>query len=1053
MLASNDTQLKLYDEPPGGFKKRRLQNACDMCKKVKILSDSSKMPGFICSNCKAFNCECTHSSSNVKKKKTTLVNTISPTAAGEPASNNDPFTGSTLKLSGDTFTFAKRQISVILDTPSYHVPMDDHTFLLRLLTEIAAYARSLETALSDSSTRPSRSPSPVPTHSLNSSINPSHPKDPLSLYSEPSYQGHGTSPGSSSDNQDSIDLHLGLIDIELADNVKKLELDASRDSFFGGSSQLALMKTAIKIKEEYSTNSRNSNDLDGGAASIPHEGRKVDLEKKSLSPPSSINACNNPKKRPAFWNVHPWQHLATQTSLPELEFPPPSLLDSLVNYYFIKRNRMLPLLHRPTFQQGLDTHLHRRDRAFGELVLSVCAIGARYSRDERVYDGRASKNSEEREHSIGWKYINQIGSMEEFMPQSALYKVQTICNLIVFLSTTSMQRPIWALLAIGVRHAQAVGAHRRTFLGTKPSVKQELWKRAFWALVFLDSFTSAYLGRPKATDPAEYDLDLPIECDDEYWEHPDPDKAFKQPTGHPSSVVHWTTLLKLVDILAFAQRSLYSVKKPPELWSSSNSWASSWDQKVLVELDFALNIWVDNIPDHLRWDPHREDPLFFDQSCLLYSTYYFVQIHAHRPFIRPGTMSPWSPQEQRQRRSGISYPSLAVCANAARSCLHLLDLHSRRSGGASPISLSSTSSSDSTLSDPLPTPLTTFPVAIFNSAIMILMNLWTGKRLGMTVDPRRELQDVDRCLEMLRGYEKFQQNAGRLYDIINDLISVSSANSQRAEIKFQSVPSSGSISSRKRSRDTEVERGVLNQCAMFSDKAPLINLSSNPHATSSPEYQSSLRQPSVEAQQMRYSTLNSAPSSFSSPSFSLQTSLVHPPSSYCDNSIPISSVEHTAYLDHVLHGQHSLFGLPLHTEDLGRLPVLLGTDDQFSIQKPSINYNNFKSHSNSIPISTHSDEYYASNFDAGLGDQSSNVNDGVESLALETDFRNDQQWQTWCAQTAPSNQPPECHVRSQLQDPFVNMFNPTPTREGWYDWGMYMANVDELLRSVDSGYS
>ncbi|KAJ3982876.1 hypothetical protein F5890DRAFT_1475810 [Lentinula detonsa] len=41
--------------PAGGFKKRRLANACDICRSKNYLQgDSAKMPGNICSNCRAF---------------------------------------------------------------------------------------------------------------------------------------------------------------------------------------------------------------------------------------------------------------------------------------------------------------------------------------------------------------------------------------------------------------------------------------------------------------------------------------------------------------------------------------------------------------------------------------------------------------------------------------------------------------------------------------------------------------------------------------------------------------------------------------------------------------------------------------------------------------------------------------------------------------------------------------------------------------------------------------------------------------------------------------
>lgn len=74
----------------------------------------------------------------------------------------------------------------------------------------------------------------------------------------------------------------------------------------------------------------------------------------------------------------------------------------------------------------------------------------------------------------------------------------------------------------------------------------------------------------------------------------------------------------------------------------------------------------------MRWDPNREDDTFFGQSASLYATYYHLQIIVHRPFIP----SPRKP-------SVLSFPSLAICTNAARSCIHVLDVQFTRTGTAS----------------------------------------------------------------------------------------------------------------------------------------------------------------------------------------------------------------------------------------------------------------------------------------------------------------------------------------------------------------------------------
>lgn len=116
-----------------------------------------------------------------------------------------------------------------------------------------------------------------------------------------------------------------------------------------------------------------------------------------------------------------------------------------------------------------------------------------------------------------------------------------------------------------------------------------------------------------------------------------------------------------------------------------------WEQHIVAELDSALNKWVDSVPDHracfagrlsltlilsvtlVRWDPHREDTVFFRQSAILYASYYHLQILVHRPFIP----SPRKP-------SSLSFPSLAICTNAARSCSHLVDYSRERLGPVLP---------------------------------------------------------------------------------------------------------------------------------------------------------------------------------------------------------------------------------------------------------------------------------------------------------------------------------------------------------------------------------
>jgi hypothetical protein len=55
-----------------------------------------------------------------------------------------------------------------------------------------------------------------------------------------------------------------------------------------------------------------------------------------------------------------------------------------------------------------------------------------------------------------------------------------------------------------------------------------------------------------------FDLDLPAEVDDEYWENDDAALAFQQPPGKPALVASFNTFIKLSQIMAFALITLVS---------------------------------------------------------------------------------------------------------------------------------------------------------------------------------------------------------------------------------------------------------------------------------------------------------------------------------------------------------------------------------------------------------------------------------------------------------------------------------------------------------------
>jgi hypothetical protein len=94
---------------------------------------------------------------------------------------------------------------------------------------------------------------------------------------------------------------------------------------------------------------------------------------------------------------------------------------------------------------------------------------------------------------------------------------------------------------------------------------------------------------------SSFDVDYPIECDDEYWKpNGDLGQAFQQPSGKPSVITTFVYQLRLCEILAYTLRTLYATKKSRiRLGLVGND----WEHRIVAELDSSLNKWKDSLPE------------------------------------------------------------------------------------------------------------------------------------------------------------------------------------------------------------------------------------------------------------------------------------------------------------------------------------------------------------------------------------------------------------------------------------------------------------------------
>ncbi|THV03738.1 hypothetical protein K435DRAFT_247672 [Dendrothele bispora CBS 962.96] len=759
-------------------KKRRLQGACDECRKRKVKCDSANMPGNQCSNCNVSHIECTHVLASVTKKR------------GPP--KGKPRGSKTIRTI----------VSSILSTTKPFILPDSKEAILQLLVDLATQIRSMEEEMDQLQQKlyqatSTRSTANDTTDNQDSDF--PQPQEILPAFQEmaaPILKESILEPDSSS--------------LEgLSDKLKRLVIDQSLQRHFGTSSSLSLVRTAMDT---------NNPEMAPGIGCVS-------------GPSSRVLHC----RRAEFWAVYPWQ-IPPSEDLKPLVFPDRDLIPELVDLYFIHCNQFLPVLHRPTFERSVAEGLHYRNRQFGYTLLAVCAVGSRYSKDSRIFSDESSP-----EFSAGWKYFRQIKLFpQNFMTVPSLYDLQLICIAVFFLQATSTPEACWTLVGCGIRLAQEVGANQRRSGDTRPTVEGELWKRVFWMLYVIDVYVSDILGRPMATSVDDFDLDLPIECDDEYWETPDPNLAFKQPPGRPSNMIYWTNFLKLIEISSLVQRKVYRTRK--------SEMDPEWAQRTVSELDSMLNIWIDTVPDHLKWDPNREDIDFFHQSVSLYALYYGIQILVHKPFIpRPGASSE------------DTFPSMTICANAARSACHVMEVQQRRGF----------------------LPLPNVIVTLYNSALILTLNVWRGRQLKATSGTNKELVDVYKCIGMIRSYETRWQSAGTYCDIIREIILLTNLHKPLNDENRASL---------KRPRDSDREHTADPNASPDSTSSILSSTQSNTIGT------------------RKIAGVNRvAAASRSSPGSSSPTSLPYPFNTDVQPNVNLN-------ID-------PIFSLPLRSDELGSLPL------------------------------------------------------------------------------------------------------------------------------------
>lgn len=420
-------------------------------------------------------------------------------------------------------------------------------------------------------------------------------------------------------------------------------------------------------------------------------------------------------------------------------WPAPDLAEKLLNAYFGRMNRDFPLVNEAQFRHEYKNLPElRKDPDWCALAFSIFMVASLYVVDDRV------RAFPEDKHSRGthWWQAAKTLMYRNVRVRKPLYLIQC------FLLSTLFQfgLPIsasaaWLHLGGAIRVLLELGAHRKHSakkLGLS-RIEQETYKRVFWSAYSLDRETASALGRPIMLQDEDIDVELPIDIDDEIlFNTPEDQPLPKQPADKPALIHGFLCSLRLDEIVGRTLKTVYALHKTKVRFGINSK---EWDERLVTEIDSALNNWLDTVPQHLRYDPHEPNDEWLMQSSLLYSKYYNSQILVHRPFIPA--------KKGANENSILNFPSLAICTNAARSISHLIqnlkdrDLHN---GVGIPVAFRSVSASS-----------------------ILLMVVWGAKRNGGRVSSSAST-DLRRSIDVLRSMEENWQFCGKAVDILESIM-------------------------------------------------------------------------------------------------------------------------------------------------------------------------------------------------------------------------------------------------------------------------------------------
>ncbi|ORY04904.1 hypothetical protein K493DRAFT_377850 [Basidiobolus meristosporus CBS 931.73] len=320
-----------------------------------------------------------------------------------------------------------------------------------------------------------------------------------------------------------------------------------------------------------------------------------------------------------------------------LTLPSPNLFTNLLEIYFTKINPIFPLLHKAEF---LD-HLNQRRQEMPYFLLnSIFAISAALISSKNIL------SKENIDAEIFFKRSRTL--LDQAYEVSSIENVQALVLMSIYFHLSRGGMKSWMYSGMAIRMAEDLGLHRNPDIWNikLTRAEKETRKRVWWVCYLIDRFSSVCVGRPVSIDDQQFDTPLPCLLEDDIMISSDVSPR----SG--LSLKPFLEVIKLHELIGRILSTVYVVRTPL---------AGDYQKRHfnLIELDSALNMWLQSLPPDLNYSPSSYYPRKSSNSpTLIYAHvwYHCALILLHRPFIsKPESNS--TPQSS----------SSQICMNAANN--------------------------------------------------------------------------------------------------------------------------------------------------------------------------------------------------------------------------------------------------------------------------------------------------------------------------------------------------------------------------------------------------